>query len=334
MPHSAGPAPFGCDIGNYYKLIWNHTDGLSIGTGGRRHLEQQSRKRPSEKIIVGLHEDSLSIVCESERSVCRMLRGKSMNRTLVAEMVCLALFFGMVLLSNAGYYLGRRTLRKGDTIPDVSGAIIAAMFALLGLLIAFTFSGAYSRFDARRQLIVQEANAIGTAYLRLDLLPVHAQEPLQENFRKYAISRAELYEKLTDVRAALEELARTEDLEKEIWSQVLAASNAPEYRPMRLLLLPPINEMFDIVTTRTVAIQTHPPLPIFLTLFAIALACAGLTGYRASASEYHNQFYTILLAAVIAYVFYLILDIEYPRTGLISLEKVNRILFELAETMK
>jgi hypothetical protein len=68
-------------------------------------------------------------------------------------------------------------------------------------------NGAYSRFDARRQLIVQEANAIGTAYLRLDLLPTPAQTPLREKFREYAASRAALYEKLSDTQAVNSELA-------------------------------------------------------------------------------------------------------------------------------
>ena len=86
-----------------------------------------------------------------------------MNHTIMAVTACASLFFGMLTLFAAGHRLGRRRLQKEDTAPEVSGAIIAALFALLGLLLAFTFSGAYSRFDARRQLIVQEANTIGTA---------------------------------------------------------------------------------------------------------------------------------------------------------------------------
>jgi len=92
--------------------------------------------------------------------------------------------------------------------------------------------------------------------------------------------------------------------------------------------------MIDIVTTRSVAIQTHPPLLIFIVLFALAFACAGLTGYRASASEHPGSFYNILLAAVTACVLYLILDMEYPRYGLIRLDSVNRVLIDLVQTMR
>lgn len=257
-----------------------------------------------------------------------------MNHTLVAVIACISLFIGMLLLFIIGHRLGKRRLRKEETAPEVSSAIIGALFALLGLLLAFTFSGAYSRFDARRQLIVQEANAIGTAYLRLDLLPTHAQAPLREKFRQYTASRAALYKKLSDTTALISELARANALQKEIWTQAVADSKGPGYHSARILLLPALNEMIDIVTTRTVAIQTHTPSHIFFIMFVIALACAGLTGYRACTLEHPSYTYNVLLSFITACVLYLILDIEYPSQGLINIDTVNQVLVELMETMK
>lgn len=160
-----------------------------------------------------------------------------MNRTHLTEIACISLFVGMSLLSLLCYRLGRRKPEEDDSHTEVSGAIIGAVFALMGLLIAFTFSGAYSRFDARRQPIVQEANAIGTAYLRLDLIPASSQAPLRERFRSYAASRAALYEKLTDVSATRDELARAAALQKEIWSSTVAASTEPQYQSARLITM-------------------------------------------------------------------------------------------------
>jgi hypothetical protein len=212
----------------------------------------------------------------------------------------------------------------------VSGAV----FSLLGLLIAFTFYGAFSRLDVRRQLIVQEVNAIGTAYLRLDLLPVDAQGLLREKFREYAASRAALYEKIIDVPAALSELASAAELQKEIWTLAVASTNSPEYHSSRMLLMPALNEMIDIVTTRTVAIQTHPPVLIFLTLCALAVACAWITGYRAGVIGQAGYFYITAFAGITAFILYVILDIEYVRYGLIRLHEVNQLLFNLVETMR
>ena len=160
-----------------------------------------------------------------------------MSHTFIVVMACISLFVGMSLFNIVCYRCGRRRLTKGDTKPEVPGAIIGAVFALLGLLIAFTFSGAYSRFDARRQLIVHEANAIGTAYLRLDLLPAAAQPSLRNKFREYTASRAALFEELADVQSAKSELARTDALEHEIWNQAVSASASSEYQSARLLLM-------------------------------------------------------------------------------------------------
>jgi hypothetical protein len=239
----------------------------------------------------------------------------------------------MLMLFAIGHRIARTRLQE-DSAPEVSGAVIAALFALLGLLIAFTFSGAYSRLEVRRQLIIQEANAIGTAYLRLDLLPAPAQPPLREKFREYTQSRAALYEKLSDDQAIKSELATAGALQKEIWGKAIEGSKGQEYQSVRILLLPALNEMIDIVNTRTIATQTHTPLHIYFIMFVIALACAGLTGYRAGNFERPGHLYNIMLALITSCILYLILDIEYPSEGLIRLDKVNQVLFEVIRSMK
>jgi hypothetical protein len=103
------------------------------------------------------------------------------------------LFIGMLVFTEAGRRLGLRRLARGsEAAPAGFGVVEGAIFALMGLLIAFTFSGAASRFDTRRHLVVEEANAIGTAYLRLDLLPASTQTALRESFRQYVEARLEV----------------------------------------------------------------------------------------------------------------------------------------------
>ena len=103
---------------------------------------------------------------------------------------------------------------------------IVASVALFVAMFGFTVAGAYARFDARRQLIVDEANAIGTAYLRLDLLSSESQAKFRPLFREYVTSRYELWLKLTDRQAALDEYGRSLDLQNRIWSESVAASVA------------------------------------------------------------------------------------------------------------
>jgi len=132
-----------------------------------------------------------------------------MNYALYAFLVTLSLFVGTLLALEAGRWTGLRQIATGSGHLAGTGTLEAAILARLGLLIAFSFSGAAARFDARRLQILQETNAISTAYLRLDLLPAAAQPPLHELFRRYLDARLDFYANAQDVDAARSELAHT-----------------------------------------------------------------------------------------------------------------------------
>jgi hypothetical protein len=139
------------------------------------------------------------------------------------------LFVGMLVLVELERRLRRRHhARHGESVGEGLGAIGGAVFGLMGLLLAFTFSGAASRFDHRRELVVEEANAIGSAYLRLDLLPPEHRRILQQRMRDYVDARLALYLAYPDssrVRAALEQGAA---VQREIWNgAVTAVHQAP-----------------------------------------------------------------------------------------------------------
>jgi hypothetical protein len=133
------------------------------------------------------------------------------------------------------------------------------VFGLMALLIAFTFSGAATRFDARRAMIVQEANDIGTAWLRLDLLPVAAQPPLRDKFRQYVDARLATYVRLPDIAAAQVEMSCPTALQNEIWQDAIVACRDSDSPPATTLLLPALNDMIDIATTRMVAVRPMRP---------------------------------------------------------------------------
>jgi hypothetical protein len=245
------------------------------------------------------------------------------------------LFLAMLLLLEMGRRLGiRQIAQEGEAERAGFGVIEGAVFALLGLLIAFTFSGAAARFDTRRQLVVEEANAIGTAYLRLDLLPASAQPTLRESFRRYVGARLEVYRKLPDVVAARQELARAVELQGQIWSQALAAcQEAPQSATM--LLLPALNQMIDITTTRTVATQIHPPVIVFVMLCVLVLAGSLLAGYgMAGGRPTSCWLHMLAFASIMAVSVFVILDIEYPRLGLIRVDAVDQVLADLLGSLK
>lgn len=259
-----------------------------------------------------------------------------MYHAIQAGAFTLALFFGMLILLEIGRRIGvRRMAQDSEGARAGVGTVEGAMFALLGLLIAFTFSGAAARFDTRRQLIVEETNNIGTAYLRLDVLPAGLQPALRENFRHYVDARIATYRKLPDIEAAKEEHAKTIKLQEEIWRLAVAASHAQGASPAApMLLLPALNAMIDITTTRTMAAQVHPPAIIFAMLFGLALASALFAGYAMAGAKSRSWLHMIGFALVMAFAIYVILDLEYPRIGLIRVDAFDQALVELRQSMK
>src|SRR4051795_13257952 len=119
--------------------------------------------------------------------------------SFVAVLIFVIIFASILIMLHVGRRIGvhRRAVDPEGAAAGL-GAIEAAVFGLMGLLIAFTFSGAASRFDARRQLIVEESNTIRTAYLRIDLLPGHSQPILRDEFRQYVDARVESFRKIPD----------------------------------------------------------------------------------------------------------------------------------------
>jgi len=246
-----------------------------------------------------------------------------------------SLFVGMLLCLELGRRLGLRRLQEDSSAATEGiGAVDGAVFAVLGLLIAFTFSGATARFDARRQLIVEETNNIGTAYLRLDVLPAEAQPALRENFKRYLDNRIETYRKVPDLDAVRASLARGNELQLDIWRRAVAAVRTEGTVPgAPMLVLPALNAMIDITTTRTMAAYLHPPRVVFVMLFGMALAASLLAGYGMTGGKLRSRFHMVGFAAVMAIAVFVILDIEYPRLGWIRVDAFDQALVDLRESM-
>ena len=194
---------------------------------------------------------------------------------------------GMLILLETGRRLGiRRRPKEPEGERSSLGAVEGAVFALFGLLMAFTFSGAATRFSEKRMLIAEEVNHIETAYLRLHLVPQESQVPLQDLFRRYLDSRLETYRRLPNMQAAEMEITESKRLQEEMWAQAVAATRLPNSHPdAGKLLLPALNNMIDIATTRTMALKMHPPRIIYALLFGLGLICSLLAGYRMSSGQ-------------------------------------------------
>jgi hypothetical protein len=257
-----------------------------------------------------------------------------MNFALIAPLTTGSLFLCILGLMEVGRRLGQRRIAEdAEGARAGVGAIDGAVYGLLGLLIAFSFSGAAERFAGRRALIVEEANAIGTAYLRVDLLPEEAQSAMRDRFRRYVDARLEAYAKVPDMEAAMAALARSTVLQAEIWSEAQRSSRSGGAPAAGVLLLPALNEMFDITTTRLAATRAHPPMVIFVMLVILALVSALLAGYGMAEARRRHWMHPMAYAAVMAVTIYVILDLEYPRVGLIRVDAADQLLHDVRAGM-
>lgn len=257
-----------------------------------------------------------------------------MGYTFFVLLFTLSLFLAMLLLLETGRRIGtRRRTQDPDGASSGVGTIEGAIFGLLGLMIAFTFSGAAARFDVRRQLIIEETNNIGTAYLRLDLLPAAVQPALRESFRRYVDARLAAYRKLPDVAAAKEELAKATKLQGEIWNQAVAATREVSSPAVATLVFTALNAMIDITTTRTMSMYIHPPIIIFAMLVGLALASSLFAGYGMASSKTRSWVHMLGFASTIAVAVYVILDLEFPRFGFIRVDAFDQALVELRQSM-
>ncbi|MFZ0294289.1 MAG: hypothetical protein WAL52_11845 [Candidatus Sulfotelmatobacter sp.] len=260
---------------------------------------------------------------------------RSMEPSISPVLFCVFLFSGMLLLLEIGRRFGvKRRPKESDGERGSLGTIEGAVFALFGLLMAFTFSGAASRFNEKRMMIAEEANTIETAYLRLRLVP-ESEPKLQELFRRYVDSRLETYRRLPNMKAAGREMANSKAIQEEIWNEAVAATRLPSsHIAAAWLLLPALNSMIDITTTRTMALQQHPPRIIYALLFGLGLICSLLAGYRMAVGQQRSWLHILGFSLITVIVIYVFLDIEYPRTGLIRLEASDQVLVALRDSMK
>jgi hypothetical protein len=259
-----------------------------------------------------------------------------MNPSTLREIFLSAgIFLGILICLEIGFRIGIANSRKNHELAyEGTGTIDAAVFALLGLLLGFSFAGAMSRFEARRELIVREANAIGTAYLRIDMLPANDQPQIRVLFRDYLDARLLGIRLLQSGGPASQEFARATELQAQIWNRALAASKNDSTQNSNRLLMPAINEMIDVTTSRMIAGSTRLPALIFLLLVTVALLSGLLAGYAMAKRKSRSWLHMLLYAAVIPITIYAVLDFEDPRSGLIRVDAADKALIQLRDSIR
>jgi hypothetical protein len=237
---------------------------------------------------------------------------------------------GVTLTAHAvGYYAGRRRLARKESSPEI-GAVQGALLGLLGLMLAFSFGSAAERFVARRDLILSEVNAIGTAYLRADLLPSPHAEALRSALTKYVDVRVAFFEAGVDETGVRAAMTRSEHLHVAMWSAGIAGVR--EVPTAGVIVLPALNEVIDLHTSRVDGLRRHLPRAVVVMLLVIATMAVSSIGYGSgfSGAPYLTGSVAFVVATVA--VLGLTLDLDYPRAGLVRVEQTT--MLELQQSLR
>lgn len=235
--------------------------------------------------------------------------------------LALITFFSCILASQFGMQISRwqRSRHPGSTDKVQStaeGYIVAAVFGLLAFVIGLTFSIAVNRYDARRLLVVEEANAIGTAYLRADLFDDPARSRLHSAIHDYAKNR--IVPDGTRFEAMGPWMERNRALRQRVWDETRVAVYPERRNILAGNLVQAMNAMLDTGTMREMSGRAFVPGRILDALLLCLLAACGLLGYLLGNKSSRLRWASLMLYALFTISFVLVLDLDRPRSGTIK----------------
>ncbi|UTA52941.1 hypothetical protein L3D22_11145 [Lysobacter soli] len=225
--------------------------------------------------------------------------------------LALVFFASLILAREIGAFV---RARQGPREAGESEAFaMTSVLGLLALLIGFTFSIALSRYEARRELVVKEANAIGTTWLRMQLLDDVDRARMEAQLRRYVDARVAFGQAATDAEE-LAQYRRTEALQTELWTALMSVIAPFRDSPRASLLVSTTNESIDLAAERFATRQAHIPKRILRLLWLFALLAAAMVGYERAA---HRKSTTVLLI-LFTLAATLVVDLDRPSTGKIN----------------
>ncbi|HSZ57685.1 MAG TPA: hypothetical protein VK797_18630 [Tepidisphaeraceae bacterium] len=235
----------------------------------------------------------------------------------------------MWIAGRIGWRFSRRKYALTDETREDFGFILGASLTLLGLLIGFTFSMATNRYDQRKNYEEAEANAIGTEYVRADLLPPDDAAKVRALLRDYVDRRIHFY--LThDAERLAQTNAVTAQLQNEMWSAVVAPAQSKP-NPLSALVVSGMNDVLNSQGYTQAAMWNRIPIAAWVLMAAIAIGCNLLVGYGLRSAAGAARL-LLILPLLVAVAFMLIADIDSPRRGIIRVSPQN--LTSLAESLR
>lgn len=248
--------------------------------------------------------------------------------------ILIALLFILWVSVALGRWFGLMQIKKhGKHKLEIVGVAEGAVFGLLGLMIAFTFSGAYERFENRKFHLLEEANVFDTAYAMIDFVPKKYQTDLRRDVREYLDLHLASYRDIPHLKVVGQDLDKALGVQHRIWKTVVAAGESNSNQGLTQLFVQAISKMFEAFHSGINISLIHPPPIVFFLLVGLASLGGFLVGYNVAESEQRHPVHVICYILLTAFIIYLILNLEYPRVGFIRLDVFDQMLVDVREDM-
>ena len=243
------------------------------------------------------------------------------------RLIAIAMVLLLAVSGEIGYRLGFRAQDSKESFRSLMTGTGAAMLGLLGLLLGFSLSMAVSRWDQRHDVLVNEANAIGTIWLRAGLLEDPLRSDLRDALRKYTDARIALGGARGNPAARLSARSNSESLHASIWSVVKRANQPEQSNAVMSSIVNAANQLIDIHEVRLASIANYLPAPLFLVLITVAAVAVGFLAWAFGAANQGGRTAIVMLGLLIGVVLLLIMDVNRPQRGriIIGVESLERV---------
>ena len=241
--------------------------------------------------------------------------------------IAAVLFVSMVVVIELGFRLGlRRQHVESEDSKSHINTIQGSMLGILALLLGFTFSQSLQRFDTRSEAVVEEANAIGTAWLRAQLLPDAVRGDTQTLLRAYVDARVAASTRSEVDRSGAEALtAKTLDLQTRLWDQVRRAVEVDPHPLKTGWYVQALNDVFDDFGKRDAARSRHVPELVLMLLYVTFLMAGAIVGLGCGVAGHRPSSVSYIMIALIVVLVFIILDLDRPRRGLIEVSQKSLV---------
>ena len=241
-------------------------------------------------------------------------------------LIALVMLALLLLVTEAGFRVGCKVrARLEDTAKSQVGVISGAVLGMLALLLGFTFAMAQSRFAVRQGLVLEEANDIGTTYLRSRLLPEPSKTEIANLLRGYVDARLDFVRAGADQEHLKAAEDRTGQLQKQLWSNAISAVAKDDRMATTGLFIQSLNNVIDDQEKRRAARDNHVPESVLFLLFIVALVAVLGVGYGCGLAAHRNFFSTAMMSLLIMLVITVIIDLDRPSRGLIRVGQNSMI---------